>query len=146
MIFLWFGCVFAVPLILLQRAKASLLWASGWRWSLCYSCISAFFYHLTNYYCEMQLWDASSGQGFTQFTEHRKRAWSVSFSEVDPTKLASGSDDCCVKVWSINQACYLFLIGTIFLLWVLILNMGVICYSSSVSWVKNILNSWYITT
>ena len=61
----------------------------------------------------MQLWDAGSGQGFTQFTEHRKRAWSVSFSEVDPTKLASGSDDCCVKVWSINQACYLFLIGTI---------------------------------
>jgi protein suppressor of PHYA-105 1 len=54
----------------------------------------------------MQLWDASSGQGFTQFTEHRKRAWSVSFSEVDPTKLASGSDDCCVKVWSINQARY----------------------------------------
>ena len=31
----------------------------------------------------------------------------MSFSEVDPTKLASGSDDCCVKVWSINQACYL---------------------------------------
>jgi protein suppressor of PHYA-105 1 len=54
----------------------------------------------------MQLWDASTGQGFAQFTEHRKRAWSVSFSEVDPTKLASGSDDRCVKVWSINQACY----------------------------------------
>ena len=65
-----------------------------------------FFYHLSNYYFKMQLWDAGSGQGFTQFTEHRKRAWSVSFSEVDPTKLASGSDDCCVKVWSINQACY----------------------------------------
>jgi len=76
----------------------------------------SFFYHLSNYYFKMQLWDAGSGQGFTQFTEHRKRAWSVSFSEVDPTKLASGSDDCCVKVWSINQACYLFLIGTIFLL------------------------------
>ena len=65
-----------------------------------------FFYHLSNYYFKMQLWDAGSGQGFTQFTEHRKRAWSVSFSEVDPTKLASGSDDCCVKVWSINQAWY----------------------------------------
>ncbi|XP_066363370.1 protein SUPPRESSOR OF PHYA-105 1-like [Miscanthus floridulus] len=57
----------------------------------------------TDYDGTVQLWDASSGQGFTQFTEHRKRAWSVSFSEVDPTKLASGSDDCCVKVWSINQ-------------------------------------------
>uniref|UniRef100_A0A0E0D6I8 Uncharacterized protein n=1 Tax=Oryza meridionalis TaxID=40149 RepID=A0A0E0D6I8_9ORYZ len=51
----------------------------------------------TDYDGTVQLWDASSGQGFTQFTEHRKRAWSVSFSEVDPTKLASGSDDCCVK-------------------------------------------------
>ncbi|KAF0927032.1 hypothetical protein E2562_029255 [Oryza meyeriana var. granulata] len=57
----------------------------------------------TDYDGTVQLWDASSGQGFTQFTEHRKRAWSVSFSEVDPTKLASGSDDCCVKIWSINQ-------------------------------------------
>nr|XP_051210457.1 protein SUPPRESSOR OF PHYA-105 1-like isoform X2 [Lolium perenne] len=57
----------------------------------------------TDYDGTVQLWDASTGQGFTQFTEHRKRAWSVSFSEVDPTKLASGSDDCCVKVWSINQ-------------------------------------------
>ncbi|TVU13316.1 hypothetical protein EJB05_40364 [Eragrostis curvula] len=51
----------------------------------------------TDYDGTVQLWDASSGQGFSQFTEHRKRAWSVSFSEVDPTKLASGSDDCCVK-------------------------------------------------
>ncbi|KAG8086472.1 hypothetical protein GUJ93_ZPchr0010g8778 [Zizania palustris] len=57
----------------------------------------------TDYDGTVQLWDASSGQGFMQFTEHRKRAWSVSFSDVDPTKLASGSDDCCVKVWSINQ-------------------------------------------
>ncbi|XP_044984018.1 protein SUPPRESSOR OF PHYA-105 1-like [Hordeum vulgare subsp. vulgare] len=57
----------------------------------------------TDYDGTVQLWDASTGQGFTQFTEHRKRAWSVSFSEVDPTKLASGSDDCCVKVWNINQ-------------------------------------------
>ncbi|KAL6607722.1 hypothetical protein ACP70R_040785 [Stipagrostis hirtigluma subsp. patula] len=57
----------------------------------------------TDYDGTVQLWDANSGQGFTRFTEHRKRAWSVSFSEVDPTKLASGSDDCCVKVWSINQ-------------------------------------------
>uniref|UniRef100_A0A8R7P3I9 Protein kinase domain-containing protein n=1 Tax=Triticum urartu TaxID=4572 RepID=A0A8R7P3I9_TRIUA len=57
----------------------------------------------TDYDGTVQLWDASTGQGFTQFTEHRKRAWSVSFSEVDPTRLASGSDDCCVKVWNINQ-------------------------------------------
>lgn len=55
----------------------------------------------------MQLWDASTGQGFAQFTEHQKRAWSVNFSQVDPTKLASGSDDCSVKLWSINEACFL---------------------------------------
>jgi protein suppressor of PHYA-105 1 len=52
---------------------------------------------------KMQLWDATTGHGFTQFTEHRKRAWSVNFSQVDPTKLASGSDDCSVKIWSINE-------------------------------------------
>ncbi|XP_010914082.1 protein SUPPRESSOR OF PHYA-105 1 isoform X2 [Elaeis guineensis] len=51
----------------------------------------------------VQLWDASTGQGFAQFIEHRKRAWSVNFSQVDPTKLASGSDDCSVKLWSINE-------------------------------------------
>lgn len=54
----------------------------------------------------MQLWDASTGQGFTQYVEHQKRAWSVDFSPVDPTKLASGSDDCSVKLWSINEACF----------------------------------------
>ncbi|WOK95739.1 hypothetical protein Cni_G04446 [Canna indica] len=55
--------------------------------------------------CEgaVQLWDASIGQGFTRFTEHQKRAWSVNFSILDPTKLASGSDDCTVKLWSINE-------------------------------------------
>ncbi|KAJ6808926.1 protein SPA1-RELATED 2-like [Iris pallida] len=58
----------------------------------------------TNYEGVVQLWDVSTGQGFTQYTEHQKRAWSVDFSLVDPTKLASGSDDCSVKLWSINEA------------------------------------------
>nr|CAN60249.1 hypothetical protein VITISV_039399 [Vitis vinifera] len=40
------------------------------------------------------MWDASTGEGFSQYTEHQKRAWSVDFSPVDPTKFASGSDDC----------------------------------------------------
>ncbi|XP_043722583.1 protein SPA1-RELATED 2-like [Telopea speciosissima] len=57
----------------------------------------------TDYEGVVQLWDASTGQGFSQFVDHEKRAWSVDFSQLDPTKLASGSDDCSVKIWSINE-------------------------------------------
>lgn len=55
----------------------------------------------------MQLWDASTGQGFHQYSEHQKRAWSVDFSPEAPTKLASGSDDCSVKLWNIHEVCCL---------------------------------------
>ncbi|KAL7111788.1 hypothetical protein ACP275_05G111900 [Erythranthe tilingii] len=57
----------------------------------------------TDYDGIVKLWDASTGQGFSQFIEHSQRAWSVDFSRVDPTKLASGSDDRLVKIWSIND-------------------------------------------
>ncbi|URE29658.1 Protein SUPPRESSOR OF PHYA-105, partial [Musa troglodytarum] len=57
----------------------------------------------TDYDGVVQLWDASTGQGFTQFIGHQKRAWSVDFSKVDPAKLASGSDDFSVKLWSTNE-------------------------------------------
>ncbi|KAL3645728.1 hypothetical protein CASFOL_010908 [Castilleja foliolosa] len=57
----------------------------------------------TDYDGIVKLWDASTGQEFTQFAEHSERAWSVDFSHVDPTKLASGSDDRLVKIWSINE-------------------------------------------
>ncbi|XP_057849274.1 protein SPA1-RELATED 2 isoform X2 [Cryptomeria japonica] len=57
----------------------------------------------TDYDGVVQLWDASIGQSIAQYKEHQKRAWSVDFSHADPTKLASGSDDCSVKLWSINQ-------------------------------------------
>lgn len=57
----------------------------------------------TDYEGVVQLWDASTGQGFTKYKEHQKRAWSVDFSQTDPMKLASGSDDCSVKLWSINE-------------------------------------------
>ncbi|XP_010266441.1 PREDICTED: protein SPA1-RELATED 2-like isoform X1 [Nelumbo nucifera] len=57
----------------------------------------------TDYDGVVQLWDASTGQGFSQYTEHQRRAWSVDFSQLDPTKLASGGDDCSVKLWSINE-------------------------------------------
>ncbi|XP_061337854.1 protein SPA1-RELATED 2-like [Gastrolobium bilobum] len=57
----------------------------------------------TDYDGIVKLWDASTGQGFSQFTEHEKRAWSVDFSRLCPTKFASGSDDCSVKLWSISE-------------------------------------------
>ncbi|KAF5734207.1 protein SPA1-RELATED 2 [Tripterygium wilfordii] len=57
----------------------------------------------TDYDGVVKLWDASTGQGVSQYSEHNKRAWSVDFSQVHPTKLASGSDDCSVKLWSISE-------------------------------------------
>ncbi|CAN4077609.1 unnamed protein product [Withania somnifera] len=57
----------------------------------------------TDYNGAVKLWDVSTGQAFSNLTEHNERAWSVDFSRVDPTKLASGSDDHLVKIWSINQ-------------------------------------------
>ncbi|GMH22666.1 hypothetical protein Nepgr_024509 [Nepenthes gracilis] len=57
----------------------------------------------TDYDGVVKLWDANTGQGFYEYREHEKRAWSVDFSRLDPTKLASGSDDCSVKLWSVNE-------------------------------------------
>ncbi|CAG7862582.1 unnamed protein product [Brassica rapa] len=48
----------------------------------------------------IKLWDVTTGQAISHFIEHEKRAWSVDFSEACPTKLASGSDDCSVKLQS----------------------------------------------
>lgn len=57
----------------------------------------------TDYDGVVQVWDASTGMGFSQHMEHQRRAWSVDFSRVDPTKFASGSDDCSVKLWCTNE-------------------------------------------
>ncbi|XP_038725408.1 protein SPA1-RELATED 2-like isoform X1 [Tripterygium wilfordii] len=57
----------------------------------------------TDYDGVVKIWDVSTGQGVFQYGEHDKRAWSVDFSQVHPTKLASGSDDCSVKLWSITE-------------------------------------------
>ncbi|EOX95774.1 hypothetical protein QUC31_005203 [Theobroma cacao] len=66
----------------------------------------------TDYDGIVQTWDAGTGQGLCQYTEHQKRAWSVDFSQADPTKFASGSDDCSVKLWSINERSSLGTIGS----------------------------------
>ncbi|KZV53187.1 hypothetical protein F511_27553 [Dorcoceras hygrometricum] len=57
----------------------------------------------TDYDGTVKLWDATTGQSYSHFSEHTERAWSVDFSRVDPLKLASGSDDRSVKLWSINE-------------------------------------------
>lgn len=57
----------------------------------------------TDYDGDVQLWDASTGQVISQYMEHTKRAWSADYSQVDPKKLASGSDDFLVKLWSIDE-------------------------------------------
>ncbi|CAN1310254.1 Protein SPA1-RELATED 3 [Linum perenne] len=57
----------------------------------------------SNFEGVVQVWDASRGQVQTELREHERRVWSIDFSPVDPTLLASGSDDGSVKLWSINQ-------------------------------------------
>ncbi|KAJ0609382.1 putative transcription factor WD40-like family [Helianthus annuus] len=57
----------------------------------------------TDYDGAVKLWDVGSGQAVSHHTEHERRAWSIDFSHGDPTKFASGSDDCYVKLWSINE-------------------------------------------
>ncbi|KAG2332043.1 hypothetical protein Bca52824_003223 [Brassica carinata] len=42
----------------------------------------------TDYDGVVQIWDARTGQGFSHYTEHQKRAWSVDFSPSDPTKFS----------------------------------------------------------
>ncbi|CAG8556200.1 10038_t:CDS:10, partial [Ambispora leptoticha] len=51
----------------------------------------------------VSLWDVNTGMQVMSFDEHEKRAWSVDFSRMDPTKLASGSDDTKVKIWSTTE-------------------------------------------
>ena len=48
----------------------------------------------------VSVYDASTGKRITYFEEHDKRAWSVDFCAFDPCRLASGSDDGTVRVWS----------------------------------------------
>ncbi|EFJ45400.1 hypothetical protein VOLCADRAFT_42633, partial [Volvox carteri f. nagariensis] len=51
----------------------------------------------------VQLWDANTNSELMQFEEHRKRVWSIDFSQADPARLLSGGDDGLIKLWSIQQ-------------------------------------------
>ncbi|XP_076957503.1 protein SPA1-RELATED 2-like [Bidens hawaiensis] len=61
----------------------------------------------------VKIWDAGTGEAVSHHIEHERRAWSVDFSKVDPIKVASGSDDCSVKLWSINEKKSLSTIKTV---------------------------------
>ncbi|XP_050216758.1 protein SPA1-RELATED 3-like isoform X2 [Mercurialis annua] len=58
----------------------------------------------SNFEGVVQVWDVTRNQVLTEMREHERRVWSIDFSSADPTMLASGSDDCSVKLWNINQA------------------------------------------
>ncbi|CAF1415743.1 unnamed protein product [Adineta steineri] len=49
------------------------------------------------------IWDMATAQKVRTFQEHEKRAWSVDFCSSDPKLLASCSDDCRVKIWSMHN-------------------------------------------
>ncbi|XP_002533551.2 protein SPA1-RELATED 3 isoform X2 [Ricinus communis] len=57
----------------------------------------------SNFEGVVQVWDITRSQVLTEMREHERRVWSIDFSSADPTTLASGSDDCSVKLWNINQ-------------------------------------------
>jgi E3 ubiquitin-protein ligase RFWD2 len=46
------------------------------------------------------VWDVNTSGMVQEYEAHAKRIWSVDYCAADPTLLASGSDDCTVKVWS----------------------------------------------
>ncbi|RKP22969.1 WD40-repeat-containing domain protein, partial [Syncephalis pseudoplumigaleata] len=48
--------------------------------------------------------DTTTGKPVAAYQEHERRAWSVDYSPQDPRRLASGSDDAKVKIWSTNDA------------------------------------------
>lgn len=58
----------------------------------------------SNFEGVVQVWDVTRSQILNEMREHERRVWSIDFSSADPTMLASGGDDGCVKLWSINQA------------------------------------------
>jgi len=48
----------------------------------------------------VQLWDVNREKSVWENPTHRRRVWSIDFSGVDPTRLASASDDGSVRVYS----------------------------------------------
>eukprot|EP00877_Chromochloris_zofingiensis_P000663 jgi/Chrzof1/10598/Cz05g04250.t1 len=93
------GCVPAVHYPLLEISSRSRLSCVAWSGYVKSHIASS------DYEGVVQLWDANTNQELAQFEEHAKRAWSVDFSALDPSRLVSSSDDGTVRLWSINQEC-----------------------------------------
>ncbi|KAK4789111.1 hypothetical protein SAY86_020430 [Trapa natans] len=70
---------------------------------VCWNSYMRSFLASTDYGGLVQIWDVVTAQSLSQYNEHEKRAWCVDFCLVDPTRFASGSDDCSVKLWRINE-------------------------------------------
>jgi len=51
----------------------------------------------------VSIWDMATAQKIRSYQEHEKRSWSVDFCSSDPKLLASCSDDCRVKIWSMHN-------------------------------------------
>lgn len=51
----------------------------------------------------LSLYDVNTAQKASVFDEHQRRAWSLDYSQADPTRIVTGSDDHRVKVWSLNM-------------------------------------------
>lgn len=51
----------------------------------------------------LNIYDAATGQVISHYEEHDRRAWSLDYSRVDTTRIATGSDDHRVKIWSITH-------------------------------------------
>lgn len=51
----------------------------------------------------LNIYDAATGQVVSHYEEHDRRAWSLDYSRVDTTRIATGSDDHRVKIWSITH-------------------------------------------
>lgn len=52
----------------------------------------------------LTLWDVTTSSMIQEYEAHTKRIWSVDYCDADPTLLASGSDDCTVRLWSTKSS------------------------------------------
>ncbi|OMJ28140.1 E3 ubiquitin-protein ligase COP1 [Smittium culicis] len=72
------------------------------------SCLSYNKFHKNYLACSdyeglVNVYDTSNKSMVVQFNEHEKRTWSVDFSRTERNRLCSGSDDCRVKIWNLNN-------------------------------------------